>query len=70
MTGPGEAGGEDVRQDAGGLPGLSVRRPLLAAVMNLLIVIAGVVGGKNESTRRRDATQSRPPRHDAQGRCQ
>lgn len=42
MTGPGEAAGEDVRQDAGGLPGLSVRRPLLAVVMNLLIVIAGL----------------------------
>ncbi|MFK7945627.1 MAG: efflux RND transporter permease subunit [Paracoccaceae bacterium] len=28
--------------DTGGLPGLSVRRPLLAAVMNLMIVIAGI----------------------------
>ncbi len=28
--------------DGGGLPGLSVRRPFLAAVMNLLIVIAGI----------------------------
>ena len=27
---------------AGGLPGLSVRRPFLAAVMNLMIIIAGV----------------------------
>ncbi|MCR9125440.1 MAG: efflux RND transporter permease subunit [Rhodobacteraceae bacterium] len=29
-------------RDTGGLPGLSVRRPWLAAVMNLLIVIAGL----------------------------
>ena len=29
-------------RESGGLPGLSVRRPMLAAVMNLLIVIAGV----------------------------
>ena len=28
--------------DSGGLPGLSVRRPFLAGVMNLLIIIAGV----------------------------
>ncbi len=28
--------------EAGGLPGLSVRRPFLAAVMNLLIIIAGI----------------------------
>ncbi|MEM6623793.1 MAG: efflux RND transporter permease subunit [Pseudomonadota bacterium] len=28
--------------DTGGLPGLSVRRPFLAAVMNLMIVVAGV----------------------------
>lgn len=28
--------------DMGGLPGLSVRRPMLAAVMNLMIVIAGI----------------------------
>ena len=28
--------------DGGGLPGLSVRRPFLAAVMNLMIIIAGV----------------------------
>ena len=27
---------------AGGLPGLSVRRPHLAAVMNILIIIAGI----------------------------
>ncbi|MEO1457903.1 MAG: efflux RND transporter permease subunit [Pseudomonadota bacterium] len=31
-----------VPTDAGGLPGLSVRRPWLAAVMNLLVVIAGL----------------------------
>ncbi|MEL7466417.1 MAG: efflux RND transporter permease subunit [Pseudomonadota bacterium] len=30
------------KPDTGGLPGLSVRRPLLAAVANLLIVIAGI----------------------------
>jgi len=31
-----------VPSDGGGLPGLSVRRPMLAAVMNLMIVIAGI----------------------------
>lgn len=28
-------------RESGGLPGLSVRRPMLAAVMNLLVVIGG-----------------------------
>ncbi|MGY8959492.1 MAG: efflux RND transporter permease subunit, partial [Alphaproteobacteria bacterium] len=29
-------------EDSGGLPGLSVRRPFLAGVMNLMIIIAGI----------------------------
>lgn len=36
------AGGDMSTPDTGGLPGLSVRRPLLAMVMNLMIVIAGL----------------------------
>lgn len=31
-----------MRQTTGGLPALSVRRPLLAAVMNILIILAGI----------------------------
>jgi len=34
--------GKGGKGDSGGLPGLSVRRPWLAAVMNLMIVIAGI----------------------------